>query len=203
MNRRRELALKGMLAALRTRRDADIAPDTPLSIYDFVEKQGVDLWFSEIPSLEGLYCSSPTPTIILNSARPDGRKAFTCAHEFGHHIFGHGTVVDTGDFEVNSDDDDEFLVDCFAGFALMPKTAICNSFLRREWDFRNPTPLQIYCISNLFGVGYSTLIHHLRSSLGLISRESADVLLDTRLPEIRKTLGAPPNAPSEVRATHR
>ena len=187
-----------MLAALRIRRDAGIAPDAPLSIYDFVEKEGVGLWFSEIPSLEGLYCPSPTPTIILNSERPDGRKAFTCAHELGHHVFGHGTVVDTGDNKIYSDDDNEFLVDCFAGYALMPKTAICSSFLQRGWDFRNPTPLQIYCIANQFGVGYSTLIHHLRFSLGLISREPAETLLNTRLPEIRKTLGAPPNTPLVV-----
>lgn len=186
---RKLLARRGLLSALRVRRETGIGPVSPLSIHDIVEKHGVEVWHCGIPSLEGFYCASPGPMIILNAMRPEGRKAFTCAHEFGHHIFGHGNKVDTDGVGLYSNDADEFLVDCFAGFLLMPRVAICNAFLARGWDFRRPTSIQVYSIACLFGVGYTTLIHHMKASINLLDKTTAEGLADVHLQSIHEELG--------------
>lgn len=178
-----------MLAALRIRRDAGIGLTSPLNIHDVAERHGVEVWLSPISSLEGFYCSSPGPMIILNSLRPEGRKAYTCAHEFGHHVFGHGTKADTQGVGLYSNNKEEFLVDCFAGFLLMPRAAVCHAFLVRGWNYRMPTPQQVYAIACLFGVGYTTLIHHMRASITLLDEKSADDLEKVRIQIIQSDLG--------------
>ena len=133
--------------------------------------------------MEGMYIRSDTnPTILISSLRPSGRRAFTCAHEIGHHVSGDGTRVD----ELNhnrrrrSADPGEFAADCFAGILLMPRSAVERAFSSRKWSPNHCTPDQIYTISNFFGVGYATLIHHMRSGLHLLSSSNAAALLKVR-----------------------
>ena len=61
----------------------------------------------------------------------------------------------------------------FAGFLLMPKLAICNALTIRGWKPAEATSEQISRISNLFGVTYTALIHHMSSGLGLLPRSAA------------------------------
>ena len=133
----------------------------------------------DIPSLEGMYYSSREPVIILSSLRPAGRRVFTCAHELGHHSGGDGTYVDELVKEPNQSkfDPQEFAADCFAGNLLVPKMAVERAFAIRHWVIPKCTPAQAYSISNYFGVGYSTSIHHLRGGLRLLSDAHAASLL--------------------------
>lgn len=185
---RKQMAREALGAALQLRTSNGKNLVDPICIYDFAESLKIEVRFADIPSLEGMYSSTPRPTIILGSERPAGRRAYTCGHELGHHRFGHGTRVD----EFRPDDagpapfePEEFLAQSFAGFLLMPKLAICNAFACRGWKPAGATPEQIYRISNLFGVTYSGLIHHMARALQILAEPEADRLLAVKLPGIR------------------
>ncbi len=180
---RENIARKAVADALRMRKTAGNSLDESICVYDLAEKLGVEVRFLDIPSMEGMYCNSGKPHIILSSLRPPGRRAFTCAHELGHHSYGDGMQVDElveqwGRYR--RFDPREFAADCFAGALLMPKMAVEKAFALREWPIRECTPDQVYVISNYFGVGYTTLIHHLSIALSLIPRAHADRLLKVK-----------------------
>jgi len=185
---RKELAREALAAALQLRTSKGRNLVDPICIYDLAEELKIELRFADIPSLEGMYSNAPRPAIILGSERPAGRRVYTCGHEMGHHRFGHGMRVD----ELRPDDADpppfdpqEFIAQSFAGFLLMPKLALCNAFSIRGWKPAEATAEQIYRISNLFGVTYSGLIHHMANSLGILSGSNAEKLLHIKLRDIR------------------
>ena len=176
---RRTIARKATAEALRTRLRTGYGLDTPICAYDLAGCLGIEVWFFDLPSLEGMYYNSPKPHIILSSLRPPGRRAFTCAHELGHHSRGDGTCLDemVEQWTGPRFDPTEFFADCFAGTLLMPKTAVERAFFLRQWGISECTPDQVYAIANYFGVGYSTLVHHLSRGLLLISSSHAERLL--------------------------
>lgn len=187
---RKKLATQALKKALQLRISAKRQLWEAICIYDFIDEHKVDVWFQKLPSVEGIYSTEPKPTIIIGSERPTGRQAYNAAHEFGHHVFGHGLKID--EFIENkkdkSFDPDEFLADVFAGFLLMPKVAILNAFRLRGWEPSNPTPIQIYTIASFFGVGYSTLVTHMRYSVGLLSASASNKLLKVQLKNIRSEI---------------
>jgi hypothetical protein len=113
--------------------------------------------------MEGFYFKQPSPRILLSSLRPVPRRAFTCAHEIGHHWFGHGSTIDElkDDERSDSDKPEEILANAFAGALLMPTVGLRGAFARRGWDITNPTPVQLFVVACQFGVGYKTLLNHL------------------------------------------
>ena len=188
MERRKKLVMDAMAAALKVRRTAGIKLWDPVCVYDLADRLEVEVRFVDIPSMEGMYCKNDLPTILVSSLRPSGRQAFNCAHELGHHVFKHGSRIDkmVAQADIQSQfDPEEFIVDCFAGFLLMPKSAVERAFTFRGWDFHACTPLQIYIIAGWLGVGYTTLIHHLNNTLHLISYTSARDLVKTTPIKIR------------------
>ena len=166
-------------AALRMRKNAGYRLDEAICVYDLAERLGIEVRFTDIPSMEGMLYSNPEPVIILSSLRPMGRRSFTCAHELGHFHYGHGTVVDelVGQPPKTGFDFKEFVADCFADALLMPKMAIQRAFAVRKWSIEDSDPGQIYTVSNYFGVGYSTLVQHLSKSLRLLPAPHAEKLL--------------------------
>ena len=180
---RRSIARRAAAAALRTRRSAGYGLTEPVCVYDLAERLGIEVRFVDIPSMEGMYLHSEfAPTILVSSLRPSGRRAFTCAHELGHYSNGDGTRVDEL-VEKRSRhlfEESEFAADCFAGILLMPKVAIDRAFALRKWKVHECNPGQFYLLSNYFGVGYSTLIHHMRSSLNILSAAQASALLKVK-----------------------
>ncbi len=188
MERRRNLVMDAADAALRVRQSAGLGIWMPISIYDVAEELGLEVRFVDISSMEGMYCKTATPFILVSSLRPSGRQAFTCAHELGHHIYKHGTRIDElvdRPTAKSRFDSEEFLADCFAGFLLMPKSAVSRAFASRGWDIRSCTPLQLYNIAGSFGVGYTTLIQHLSSTLNLLPRSRANELARISPKQIR------------------
>src|SRR5438128_1030000 len=131
---RRRLALQAARNACEVRSGARIPLDEPCCAYDLAEKAGVEIRFADLPSMEGVYYPAK-PAILVSSLRPQGRQAFTCAHEFAHHIYGHGEQFD----ELVEDrgtrhryDPKEFEADCFAAALLMPKTAVLKGLSTRS-----------------------------------------------------------------------
>lgn len=179
MNERREIARQSIAAALRTRLSLGIGLDHAICVYDLAEKLGVEVRFLDIASMEGMYIHSCSPTIIVSSLRPRGRQAFTCAHELGHHNQNDGVAIDELVEQWNKPlfDPKEFAADCFAGALLMPKIAVSKAFAIRGWSMEECTPEQAFMVAGYFGVGYATLVHHLRSALQVLSNVRAKSLL--------------------------
>ena len=123
MTERKRMVQGAFAAALKMRKNAGYRLDEAICVYDLAERLGIEVRFTDIPSMEGMLYCNPDPVIILSSLRPMGRRSFTCAHELGHFNYGHGTVVDdlVGKSHKTSFDSKEFIADCFAGALLMPK----------------------------------------------------------------------------------
>ena len=187
---RKRLALAAARRAYELRRSTHLPLDGPCCVYDLAEELGVEVRFADLPSMEGVYYPGK-PAIVVFSLRPSGRQAFTCAHELGHHLYGHGEQFDEL-IEERADtrrrDPKEFQADCFAGAVLMPKLAVLTGLSRRGIDASKLSPEAAYRLAVWLGVGYTTILNHLSIVLGLVSKPSADALKKVRLPAIRKLL---------------
>lgn len=157
------LLIQAMKKAGQIRTKLKLSMFDPVNIFDACTHLDLTVRFIDV-SMEGMYVNQGNgtcPVILISTLRPLPRRVFTCAHELGHHLFGHGTKID-GLTEEGSNmstyDAEEYLVDAFAGAFLMPVAAIEAEFSKRKWSIKNATPFQYYIISSCFGIGYSTLI---------------------------------------------
>jgi Zn-dependent peptidase ImmA (M78 family) len=188
-SQRQTLAKTAMHKSIEIRNKARLALNNPICIYDLCDKLKVTVRFVDY-NMEGMYVKDKT-LILLSALRPVPRRNFTCAHELGHHIFGHGTTVD----ELIEDlatprafQPNEFLVDSFAGFLLMPTLGVRKAFASRNWNCASATPQQIFTIACSFGVGYETLIAHLTYSLKMLTTAQAKLLLKSTPKTIREEI---------------
>lgn len=199
---RKDLA-QHMLKADEIRDRFDIPEESAVNVFDLCGERfdpPILVRFTDIKSMEGLYLRQENPEIWLGE-RPLVRRVFNCTHELGHHVFGHGSTVDELTAEGESGrsfEPNEFLVDTFAGFLLMPRIAVMNAFSRRGWKAETADPEQFFVVSCSLGVGYETLVSHCFFSLNLIG-EAAYQQLSKRpgLPAIRRDarrLGPRPTA---------
>ena len=190
---RKDLARQALLKADEVRNRYDIEPESAINVFDLCGERldpPVHVRFIDISSMEGIYLRQDPPQILLGE-RPLGRRAFNCAHELGHHEFGHGTCFDqlTAESEAGrSFEPNEFLVDTFAGYLLMPRIAVLNAFRLRGWKPKGADPMQYFVVACSLGVGYETLVKHCRYSLELISDAACRELAKTGLPAIRRTM---------------
>jgi Zn-dependent peptidase ImmA (M78 family) len=185
-----DLAKQALEKSLEIREEHGYDFRSPLCVYELAEKARVTVRFIDDVSMEGVYAALAKPKILISSLRPASRRAFTCAHELGHHFFGHGSTIDelqdaanSGQFQPN-----EFLANTFAGFLLMPAQAVNRAFSSRGIGITSATPEQIYTVACSFGVGYETLIGHLEYSLKLLTSDSGAVLRKAKLPKIRERI---------------
>jgi hypothetical protein len=169
------LARRAVTEALRFRNRRGCSPNLPICPIDLALDDGIDVRLEPIGSLEGMY-TPDGPLIIIGSLRPRGRRAYTCAHELGHHVFGHGLRIDEllgGEGALKREDDTEYMADRFAAALLMPKLAVLNAFAVRRWDIPTCEPEHVFTISGVLGVGYTTLISYLEGTLGVIGAATA------------------------------
>jgi IrrE N-terminal-like domain len=189
---KKALARQALVAALQLRQDKKRGLIEPVCPFDLALELEVDLWFKALPSLEGMYSSAPRAAIIIGTERPGARQTYTCAHEIGHHVFGHGTKVDeikTGASSNHPFDPEEFLAQSFAGFLLVPKLALDHACKTRHLKLQNIQPVDLYRLANYFGVGYTTLIRHLHYSLQCLSKTQEEALSEVSLKKIRSQFG--------------
>lgn len=178
-------------AALEVRRRAGVRRDLPVCVYDLADQLGIEVKFRPETSLEGMYVKGDSPLILISTHRPPGRQAYTCAHEIGHDVFDHGTRVDEfveGQQNSSNRDPEERLADLFAAWLLMPKPAVQQAFVNRNWGYRQCTAEQIYVVSGYLGVSYEALINQMRWSLGLLSAGQVEGLLKLPPKTIRRGL---------------
>ncbi|MBX3290065.1 MAG: ImmA/IrrE family metallo-endopeptidase [Acidobacteria bacterium] len=184
----KNLAAQALTAALKVRSRAKAGLVSPVCPYDVCQELGISVKFVDV-NMEGVYVREPKPRIVLSALRPLARRNFTCGHELGHHVFGHGSnldllIKDREDENYNSPE--EFLADSFASSLLLPALGVRKAFASRSWDAASASPAQMYTVACNFGVGYTTLVNHLTYSLGQISRTRANTLLRSSPQTVRE-----------------
>lgn len=191
MFNRKQLALEAVAKAITLRKRLGVSLEDSISSIDIAEKIGVEVRLVDLPSMEGMYVAGKTPQIFLSSLRPLGRRNFTCAHEIGHHKFQHGEQFDELIAEKSAqrkNNPEEFLADCFASFLLMPKGSVDSGMSRRNLTYQTLQPFQVYALASWLGVGYTTLVTHLRFGLHAILHDQTQHLLTTSPKDIRRKL---------------
>ena len=185
----RQLATQAVRTAARLRADCRVGAADALCPYDLAEQLDLAVRLVPLPSMEGMYAPFPKPTILVSAERPPGRRRYTCAHEIGHHVFGHGTRLDElTDDTVQTWNPEEFLAHRFAAGLLMPKLAVESAFARRGLSLSDPRPQDVFLVAQNLGVGHTTLVGHLERTLGCLSSARADILRRTSLPRLRSRL---------------
>ena len=181
----RDIAQRALRAAVDVRQQLKIERSKSLCVLDAAAELGLRVQILELGNFEGLYAKDSL-TMVLNAARPGGRRNFTCAHELGHWYFGHGDHVDGLDFDrSDSDKPEERLVNQFAAFLLMPRRAVEGAFIARKLDLAKCGAVGMYSVANQLGVGYETLIKHLCWGLEIISPSRMEELIATPPKQIR------------------
>jgi len=196
LKQQRQLATQATMEAERIRLFAKIPISAPIDPIETAIKCGCEVRFMKLSSLEGIYSPEPKPIIVLGSDRPAGRRAYNCAHELGHHVFKHGIKMEdlNGKKQSKNQSPEEFLADVFAGSLLMSQTVVLRALKDRGWQAEKILPEQLYQLANYFGVGYSTVIHHLTQSLKLIKREHTKELLKVKPKDIKAQYGVAANS---------
>lgn len=159
---RRALLLDAASAASEMRDRAGLDQISPIDVYQLAQDQGVSVRFLDV-SMEGFYQKGPPARVMISALRPLARRAYTCAHELGHHWYGHGSRIDElqADDRVPSDIPEEVLAEGFAGFLLMPTIGLRGAFARRGWAIQAADPQQMLTVASEFGVAYAALTAHL------------------------------------------
>ena len=187
---RRDLATKAYRAAFKLRAEQGREQNAALCPYDSATELGIDVVFADIPSLEAMYVGDDQPYVIVAADRPPGRQRFSGAHELGHHVFGHGThvsLIDHASLERGGLPDEEFLVQAFAGYLLLPASAVSYAFSVRGWNPRHAVPEQFYTIAGLLGVSFEGLITQC-IFLKVLGSTQAAALRAVNLPRLRAAM---------------
>jgi Zn-dependent peptidase ImmA (M78 family) len=167
----KSLVMKGMQMSMSVRTKARLDLKSPTCIYSLCEALGVVVRFNDI-NMEGMYDQKPKPRIHVSALRPLARRNFTCAHELGHHLFGHGSTIDELQDEQSKHSNrppNEVLADAFASFVLMPTLGLREAFTRRGLDPNTASASDIYAVACNFGVGQATLVNHMAYSIDMIT----------------------------------
>ena len=180
------LAKQAVYKASRLRMSNNINPFQGLCPFDLGRKLGISMRFVSIPNLEGMYSIRPSPSIIIGNERPLGRRRYTCGHELGHHVFGHGCKIDEFNFSLSNPE--EYIAQRFSAALLMPKLAIDSIFSKRGWNIKTGSPEQFFLVAQELGVGYETLITNLEVNTKQLSKQQADNLRKVRLPSLRNLI---------------
>ncbi len=185
-----QLAIRAVRTAARLRMKFGYGKADALCPFDLADRLGVIVHLVALASLEGMYSPDPKPTILVSAERPSGRRRYTCSHELGHHVFGHGThLEELGGGAVSTWSPQEYLANRFAAALLMPKLAVESAFSCRGWSITDPTVEEIFAVAQALGVGFTTLVGYLESTLKHMSSTRAAVLRKTSLPRLRSQLG--------------
>jgi Zn-dependent peptidase ImmA (M78 family) len=193
-----QLLTEAVKASLECRLKFGIPLDAPCDVYELIVRHGLDLRFMEVTSLEGLYLvDGKLGQINVCAHRPSGLQRFIAAHELGHHVFGHGAMIDRElDYRerFSSFPKDEKLAEVFARFLLMPLRAVHKGFKSIGSVLSSLQPADVFRVSCWLGVGYSTLLHQMRFSLHMIEANDFERLAKTK-PQQIKTLLSPGHGP--------
>lgn len=176
-----------MVKALQTRKKfLGAEAHMPICPFNLAEAMGFDVRFVAISSFEGMYLGNEG-VILVASERPEGRKRFTCAHEIGHHVLGHGTVIDEI-IESGSDKEIEREADFFASMLLMPSSVVKRAASAIGISLNTPTPRDIYVLSRYLGPSYTALLAQLYFNMKCIKASTYYSLKSSVVKSIKSSI---------------
>jgi Zn-dependent peptidase ImmA (M78 family) len=195
--KRSQSALKGEQAGIEARRALGLSETQPLDDILRSLERTTDLQIFVRPlgedGIAGVYwVSQNTPFLMINADQPVERQRFTLAHEFGHHLLGHGNQIDehVGWGESSSM---EVEANAFAAAFLMPSGAIAQELTKLG---RPPITFDIVItLAALFGVSAKAMRIRLETLKELKPRQIAefDALIEAKQHHGRAArLGVPP-----------
>jgi Zn-dependent peptidase ImmA (M78 family) len=174
------------IQALRTRKYLSATANSPICPYNLADAMGFDIRFVKISSFEGMYLADEN-MILVSAERPEGRKSFTCAHELGHHVLEHGTIIDEI-IESGSNKEIEREADFFAAMLLMPLSVVKRAAHDIGINFDTITHEQIYILSKYLGVSYAAMNYQMHFNLKLINYAIYEQLKKVNLREVKNKL---------------
>lgn len=165
-----------------------------VDIFSIVEDAGIWLMFQPMRNLYGAYLREDDGIgIIVNSNHPLSVRRFTAAHEYGHHVLGHDSVLD-GEHDIHSfsqtGDLQEVAAQAFAADFLMPLQLV-NIMLRQMGlapGQGSITATQVYLLSLNLGSSYPATISRLKA-LGKISHNEARSLRREQPKTLKASIG--------------
>ncbi|NKY59397.1 protease inhibitor I42 family protein [Nocardia flavorosea] len=170
--------------------------DRPVDVFALTQHLGVWLATQPLDNTYGFYLNdNDAAGIVLNSRHPEVLQRYTCAHELGHHLLGHGshtddkvTVEASADVALR-----EQQAQAFAAALLMPGPLV-NHTLRRLHTSAEPAAGDIYLASRDLAVSYSAMVWGL-AELNRLDRRRADALSEAGVRPVKDALrGGPPIA---------
>lgn len=187
---RRALAAQSLRAALDLRERHGVPDYEPICPFDVCNAEGITVRFVDF-SMDGIYYRGSPARILLSARRPLVRRIYTCAHELGHHLLGHGSRLDELHDRATTpswDNQEEFAADTIAAHLLMPTVGIRRALNIRSWSLTSMAPAHFYTLACDFGVGYQTLITHLSVGTRELSKVRALELLRSSPKTLRRQL---------------
>jgi Zn-dependent peptidase ImmA (M78 family) len=187
--------------AMQTRRSHGYSRSDPVNAFDIATRCGLAIIFRDEKSLEGMYLRAPAPMIFLPSCRhrPRGRIVFSCAHELGHHVLGHGTHADkyVAQYGTNLRHRtlEEDVADLFAATLLMPRDAVRLALERHRASADSLTAREAYVLATALDVGYTSLLFQMSQRLGLLEPSVADRLARRKVKDIKCEIAGSPIQP--------
>lgn len=171
---------RGMLIAQRTLASIDADPSQRVDIFQLIEDAGVWLMFEPLNTLYGYYERiGDAAGISIHAGHPYALQRFTAAHEYGHHVLGHGSSFDDENHIITGSHRDlqEAEAFAYASNLLMPIQAIDTYLNRRQVHLpkSRPEPADVYQLSVWLGVSYRAIVGQL-AGLKKITWDAAESL---------------------------
>ncbi|MQY27236.1 ImmA/IrrE family metallo-endopeptidase [Nocardia aurantia] len=158
--RRDAVAIASMQAA-RLHQQMHTPYDRPVDVFGLTQRLGLWLATQPLDHTYGFYLSEgPSAGIVLNSNHPETLQRYTCAHELGHHLLGHGSRTDDSNTVDRNSDDlalKELQAQVFAAALLMPAPLV-NRTLQRLGITGVPGAPDIYAASRDMAVSYTAAL---------------------------------------------
>lgn len=152
-------------ARLHARLHTDLS--RPVDVFRIVQELGIWLNSRPLGNLFGFYLRRDEALgICLNASHPETLQRYTCAHELGHHLLGHGSNLDDAmaiDGRGGGTPGEERAAQVFAGSFLMP-LGLVNRVLRRLGLYDKPLAASdVYKVSRDLDVSFTAAVWRLRT----------------------------------------
>lgn len=165
-----------------------------IDIFGIIQRHGgIWLMFQPLGVLYGAYQrEGKAAGIQINSKHPPNLQRYTGAHEYGHHILGHGSSLDREEHiqatrrQINPQ---ELAAQTFAAHFLMPLQLINTLLQQMELTARieHITPRELYLLSLELGTSYIATVNHLYN-LKKLSLQRAVELREKNPKEIKGSM---------------
>lgn len=195
----RKISLEAAIKARRLQAKLDLDVQKPIDVFNAVEALGLVLAFFPLDQVSGAYLNErgSHPGVLVNSQHPLSRQRYTAAHELGHHVWGHGSLVDEGGplhRTTGAGSLKERQAETFATWFLMPKPLVEAQL--RAIGIEKPTRAEeLYELAGRLGASYEATAWQL-VNLRRLNATDAKSLLETqpRQVKLRLAKGLPPDS---------